>query len=74
MNFEIYPQQLSEPFSVTNTVGESILAERVYRDFPFFVIHKSTMTDLIIVRHGRFLCILGMDWLHACYVLIECRT
>ncbi len=32
MNFDVLPEQLLEPFSVSTPVGESILAERVYRD------------------------------------------
>ncbi|KAH0658156.1 hypothetical protein KY289_026904 [Solanum tuberosum] len=47
MNFDVIPEQLSEPFSVPTPVGESILAERVYRDCPISVNHKSTMADLI---------------------------
>ncbi|KAH0715889.1 hypothetical protein KY284_008794 [Solanum tuberosum] len=47
MNFDVIPEQLSEPFSVSTPFGESILAERVYRDCPIFVNHKSTMADLI---------------------------
>ena len=47
MNFEIISEQLSEPFSVSTPIGEFILAERVYRDCPVSVSHKSIMTDLI---------------------------
>ena len=39
----VIPKQLSEPFSVTTLVGESILVERVYHDCPIFVSNKSTM-------------------------------
>ena len=47
MNFEIIPEQLSEQFIVSTPVGESILAERFYRDCPISVSHRSTMADLI---------------------------
>ncbi|KAH0669628.1 hypothetical protein KY289_024121 [Solanum tuberosum] len=47
MNFDVIPKQLSEPFNVSTPVGESILAERVYRDCPIFVNHKSTMVDVV---------------------------
>ena len=47
MNFDILPEQLLEPFSVSTPVGDSILAERVYRDCPVFINHKSTMADLV---------------------------
>ncbi|KAH0755813.1 hypothetical protein KY290_026083 [Solanum tuberosum] len=74
MNFDAIPEQISEPFSVSTPVGESILAERVYRDCPIFVNHKSTMTDLIELDMVDFDVILGMDWLHACYASVNCRT
>uniref|UniRef100_M1D9T4 Gag-pol polyprotein n=1 Tax=Solanum tuberosum TaxID=4113 RepID=M1D9T4_SOLTU len=48
MNFDVLPEQLSEPFSVSTHVGEFILTERVYRDCPISVNHKSTMADLIL--------------------------
>ncbi|KAG5572875.1 hypothetical protein H5410_062641 [Solanum commersonii] len=32
MNFDVLPEKLLEPFSVSTPVGESILADRVYRD------------------------------------------
>ncbi|KAG5570110.1 hypothetical protein H5410_059876 [Solanum commersonii] len=66
MNFDVIPEQLSEPFSVSTPVGESILAERVYRDCPVSINHKSTMVDLIELDMVDFDVILGMDWLHAC--------
>ena len=47
MNLEIIHKQLTKPFSVFTLVGESILAENVYRDCPIFVSHNSTMADLI---------------------------
>ncbi|KAH0710411.1 hypothetical protein KY284_011838 [Solanum tuberosum] len=74
MNFDVIPEQLSEPFSVSTPVGESILTERVYRDCPISVNNKSTMADLIELDMVDFDVILGMDWLHACYASVDCRT
>ncbi|KAH0669343.1 hypothetical protein KY285_023504 [Solanum tuberosum] len=74
MNFDVIPEQHSEPFSVSTPVGESILAERVYRDCPISINHKSTMADLIELGMVDFDVILGMDWLHACYASVDCRT
>ena len=74
MNFEITPEQLSEPLSVSTPVGESTLVKRVYCDCPIFVSHKSTMADLIELGMVDFDVILGMDWLHAFYASIDCRT
>ncbi|KAH0739576.1 hypothetical protein KY290_038281 [Solanum tuberosum] len=72
VNFEILPKKLSGPFSVSTPVGESILAERVYRDCTVFVNHKSTIADLVELDIVDFDVILGMDWLHACYALVDC--
>ncbi|WMV19404.1 hypothetical protein MTR67_012789 [Solanum verrucosum] len=47
LHFDVLPEQLLEPFNVSTLVGESILAERVYRDCPISINHKSTMADLI---------------------------
>ena len=48
MNFDIIPEQLTEPLNVSTLVGEFILVE--------------------------FDVILGMDWIHAYYASIDCRT
>ena len=61
MNFDIIREQLSEPFSVSTRVGESILIERVYRDCPISASNKSTMTDLVELDMIDFDVILGMD-------------
>ncbi|KAH0784113.1 hypothetical protein KY290_003711 [Solanum tuberosum] len=71
--FEVLPERLCEPFCVSTPVGDSILAERVYRD-PVSINHKSTMADLVELDMVDFDVILGMDWLHASYASIDCRT
>ncbi|KAH0693675.1 hypothetical protein KY285_020772 [Solanum tuberosum] len=43
----VLPEKLCEPFYVFTLVGESILAEQVYRDCVISINHKDTMTDLI---------------------------
>ncbi|KAG5630834.1 hypothetical protein H5410_002551 [Solanum commersonii] len=60
--------------SVYTYVGESILVGRVYRDCTFYVYHKDTMTDLVELDMVDFDVILVMDWVHACYASVECRT
>ncbi|KAH0678989.1 hypothetical protein KY284_020074 [Solanum tuberosum] len=74
MNFNVLPEQLSEPFRVSTHVGESIVVERVYRDCPIFVNNKRTMTELVELDMVDFDVIHGMDWLHASYASIDCRT
>ena len=72
--FEILPEKHCELFCVSTPIGKSILAERVYHDCPVFVSHSSIVTDLIELDMVYFYVILGMDWLHACYGSIDCRT
>ncbi|KAG5629471.1 hypothetical protein H5410_001188, partial [Solanum commersonii] len=74
MNFDVLPEKLIELFSVSTPVGESILAERVYRGCTIFANHKSTMADLVELDMVDFNVILGMDWLDAYYASIDCRT
>ena len=74
MNFDIDHEQLSEPFSVSTPVGESIVAEKVYHDYPFSVNHKSIMADLVELDMVDFDVILCMDCLHVCYASVDCRT
>ncbi|KAH0689359.1 hypothetical protein KY289_016717 [Solanum tuberosum] len=72
--FDVLPEKLCEPFCVSTPIGESILAGRVYRDCPISVNHKSTMADLVELNMVEFDVILVMDWLHACYASVDCRT
>ena len=43
MNFDVIHEKLSEPFSVSTLLHESILVDRVYRDCLISTNHKSTM-------------------------------
>ncbi|WMV45522.1 hypothetical protein MTR67_038907 [Solanum verrucosum] len=74
MNFDVLPKKLIEPFSVATPTSKSIQVERVYRDCTISINHKSTMADLVELDMVAFDIILGMDWLHACYALGDCRT
>ncbi|KAG5581339.1 hypothetical protein H5410_051966 [Solanum commersonii] len=55
-------------------IGESVLAERVYRDCSISINHKSTMADLMELYMVDFDVILGMGWLNAYYALVDSRT
>ncbi|KAH0765418.1 hypothetical protein KY285_001289 [Solanum tuberosum] len=74
MNLDVLPEKLYEPCSVSTPIGESILAERVNHDCTISVNHNNTMVDLVELEMVDFDVILGMDWLHACYASIDCRT
>ena len=72
--FNILPDILNEPFMVSTSVGESVDAKIVYRNCP--IIFPSNVTDVELVELDMvdFDVILGMDWLHACFPSIDCRT
>lgn len=58
--FDVFPEHLSEISSVSKPIRRSILVDRVYRDCPIFVNHKSTMTDVVeldIVYFVVIICI-----------------
>ncbi|XP_070045132.1 uncharacterized protein [Nicotiana tomentosiformis] len=74
MEFGIEPEQLHEPFSVSTTVGESIVAARVYRGCVVTVRGQDTMSDLIDLGMVDFDVIMGMDWLYSCFAKLNCRT
>ncbi|KAH0679438.1 hypothetical protein KY284_020523 [Solanum tuberosum] len=74
MNFDVLPEKLCEPFSVSLPIGESILAERVYHDCTISLNHKCTVADLVELDTVDFDVILGIDWVHAFYASIDCRT
>ncbi|WMV25255.1 hypothetical protein MTR67_018640 [Solanum verrucosum] len=54
--------------------GESILARRVYKNFPVSLPHRVTHVDLVKLDMLDFDVILGMDWLNSCCASIDCRT
>ena len=72
--FEILPRELCEPYCVSTLIRESILTKRVYPDCPISINQKNIMTDLVELEMVDFDVILGMDWLHACYASIDCKT
>jgi len=74
MKFEVPPEELKEHFSVSTPVGDSVVAKRVYRRCPISLSHRVTLVDLIELDMLDFDIILGMDWLHACFASIYCKT
>ena len=73
IQFEIHPKKLCEPLCVSTPIGESTIAERVYRDFPISINHKTTIDDLVELDMVNFDVILGMGWIYVCYASIDCR-
>uniref|UniRef100_M1E0X7 Gag-pol polyprotein n=1 Tax=Solanum tuberosum TaxID=4113 RepID=M1E0X7_SOLTU len=74
MRLDILPERLLERFIVSTLVDESILVESVYHYCVISINHKDTMADLVELDIVHFDVILGMDWLHACYASVDCRT
>ena len=74
VNFGVSPETLSEPFSVSTPVGDPVIARRVYRNCPVTVSQKVTSADLVELEMVDFDIILGIDWLHSCYALVDLRT
>ena len=63
-----------ELFIVSNPVVESVVAKRVYRNCPIMLPNRVSYVDLVELDMLDFDVILGMDWLHACFSSIDCRT
>ena len=51
-----------------------MLSKRVYKGCPISLPNRVTLVDLIEIDMLDFDVILGMDWLHACFASIDCRT
>ncbi|KAH0765134.1 hypothetical protein KY285_001005 [Solanum tuberosum] len=74
MWFDIPLEVLLEPFNVSTPVGDSLVVKRVYRRCQISLSHKVTLVDLVELDMLYFDMILGMDWLHAYFASIDCRT
>ena len=72
--FERIPELLVNPFEVSTSVGESIIARRVYRNCIVTICGRDTMADLVELEMVDFDDIIGIDWLASCYATIDCYT
>ncbi|XP_070036414.1 uncharacterized protein [Nicotiana tomentosiformis] len=70
MRSELLPQ----PVEVSTPVGDSIVANHVYRDCTVLINDRPTSVDLVELVMLDFDVIMGMDWLAACYANIDCRA
>ncbi|XP_070049074.1 uncharacterized protein [Nicotiana tomentosiformis] len=70
MRSELLPQ----PVEVSTPVGDSIIANHVYRDCTVLINDRPTFVDLVELVMLDFDVIMGMDWLAACYANIDCRA
>ena len=58
---------------MSTPMGESVVAKRVYQNFPILLPNRFSYVDLVELDMLDFYIILGMDWLHACFASIDCR-
>ena len=74
VNFEMSPEIIPEPILVSTPVGDSIVAQKVYKKCPVTVLHRVLLADLIELDMVDFDVTLGMEWLYSCYTSIDCCT
>ena len=70
--FDVLPNVLIEPFSVTTPVGDYVVAKRVFRSCSISLTNRVTWVDLVDLDMVDSDLILGIDWLHACFSSIDC--
>ena len=58
---------------VTNSLGHSVIMNRIYRDCPIKIREYEFSKDLIELSFKEFDMILGMDWLSRHLVVVDCR-
>ncbi|XP_070018135.1 uncharacterized protein [Nicotiana sylvestris] len=74
LRFSRHPKLLNDPFLVSTPVGESLLAEYVYRACLIRVEGRDTLDDLIVLDMINFDMLMGMDWLSSCYAIVDCHA
>ena len=73
-NIDIFPDILTELFTVTTPVGKSVVAKTLYRKCLIMLPNRVTYVKLVELHMFDFDVILGMDWFHACFAFIDCIT
>ncbi|XP_069145531.1 uncharacterized protein [Solanum lycopersicum] len=72
--FDIFPDIFHEPFIVSTPVGESVIAKRMYRNYLIMLPNIVSYVELGELDMFDFHIILCMDWVHAFFAYIDCRT
>ncbi|XP_069148008.1 uncharacterized protein [Solanum lycopersicum] len=72
--FDFLPDILIEPFSVTTSVGDSVVARRVFRSCPISLPNRVIGVDSIELVVVDFDVILEVEWFHTYFASIDCRT
>lgn len=63
INFNVSPKIIVEPFSISTSMGKSIIARWVYINCPVTVSQKITLVDFMELELTNLDVILGIDWL-----------
>ncbi|XP_070055355.1 uncharacterized protein [Nicotiana tomentosiformis] len=71
---DIRSELLPQPVEVSTPVGDSIVANHVYRDCTVLINDRPTSVDLVELVMLDFDVIMGMDWLASCYANIDCHA
>ncbi|XP_070011272.1 uncharacterized protein [Nicotiana sylvestris] len=71
LRFSRQPELLNDSFLVATTVGESLLAEYVYRACQIQVEGRDTLADLIVLDMIDIDMLMGIDWLSSCYAIVD---
>ncbi|XP_075080540.1 uncharacterized protein LOC142166033 [Nicotiana tabacum] len=74
LRFSRQPELLNDPFLVATPIGESLLAEYLYRACQIRVEGRDTLADLIVLDMINFDMLMGMDWLSSCYAIVDCHA
>ena len=72
--FDDLHYMLYEQFLVSNPVGESVVAKRVYRKCPISLPIKDSYVDLLELDMHDFYIILGIDWFYLYFAFNNCRS
>ncbi|XP_070051237.1 uncharacterized protein [Nicotiana tomentosiformis] len=74
LRFSSQPEKLNDPFLVATPVGESLLAEYVYRACQIRAKGRNTLAHLIVLDMIDFDMLMGMDCLSSCYAIVDCHA
>ncbi|KAK6796401.1 hypothetical protein RDI58_004102 [Solanum bulbocastanum] len=72
--FVVEPELLHESFAILTSVGESVIARRVYYECLVTICGYETLANLIELEMVDFDVIISMDWLSSSYATVDCRV
>ena len=55
-------------------MGDPLVTKRVYGSCPILLSNRLIFVDLVEFDILDFYVILGINWLHACFASMDCRT